>query len=290
VSRLASFFFDLKWPAVACVAAAIFATVLGLASSEGAAYRLWISYGSSLERRLYRLFIFMRGDRIAALQLAAMVVVAGVGITARIGGTLLLFSLAFCAAGPQLWIEQQLYRRREAINAQLDGFLLALSNALKSTPSIGDAFISVQAVTAPPLKQEIELAVKQMRLGSTLDLALLNMAGRIGSRKLDSALSGILMGRQVGGNMPSILEKTAAAMREMARLDGVVRSKTAESKAQMWVLALFPFALMLLFNLVSPGFFDPLTSTTVGALCTTVAFLFWAASIGLARKILAVDI
>jgi tight adherence protein B len=288
VSRLASL--DLKWPAIACFVVAIFATVLGLASSEGAAYRLWVSYGSSLERRLYRLFIFMRGDRIAALQLASMVVVAGVGITARIGGGLLLFALALCAAGPQLWIEHQLYQRRESINAQLDGFLLALSNALKSTPSIGDAFISVQAVTAPPLKQEIELAVKQMRLGSTLDLALLNMAGRIGSRKLDSALSGILMGRQVGGNMPSILEKTAAAMREMARLDGVVRSKTAESKAQMWVLALFPFALMLLFNVVSPGFFDPLTSTTVGVLCTTVAFLFWGASIGLARKILAVDI
>src|SRR5262249_10193079 len=136
-----------------------------------------------------------------------------------------------------------------------------------------------------PLKQEIELAVKQMRLGSTLDLALLNMAARIGSRKLDSALTGILMGRQGGGHLPSILQKTAAAMREMARLDGVVRSKTAESKAQMWVLALFPFALMLLFNLVSPGFFDPLTSTTVGALCMTVAFLFWTASLGLARKI-----
>ena len=64
----------------------------------------------------------------------------------------------------------------------------------------------------------------------------------------------------------------------------------AASIAYYALLSLFPFALMLLFNVVSPGFFDPLTSTTVGALCMTVAFLFWAASIGLARKILAVDI
>jgi len=281
---------ELKWPAILCVAFAIFALVLGLTSREGLGYRLWISYGSNLERKLYRLFVFARGDRIATAQLVAIALFAAVGIVARMRGGALIICLGVLAAGPQLWIEHKLRARRAAIDGQLDGFLVALSNALKSTPSIGDAFISVQAVTAPPLRQEIELAVKQMRLGSTLDLALLNMATRIGSRKLDSALSGVLMGRQVGGNLPSILDKTAAAMREMARLDGVVRSKTAESKAQMWVLALFPFALMLLFNLVSPGFFDPLTSTTVGMLCTTVAFLFWAASIGLARKILAVDI
>jgi tight adherence protein B len=282
--------FDPKWPAVVCVAAALFALVLALASREGIAYRLWVAYAWNLEHKLYRLFVFTRGERLVTAQLVVIAVVAAGGIAARFGAGVVFGTLLACAAFPEVWVEYQLRKRTQAIDVQLDTFLLALSNALKTTPSIGDAFISVQAVTAAPLKQEIELAVKQMRLGTTLDLALLNMAGRIGSRKLDSALSGILMGRQVGGNLPSILEKTAAAMREMARLDGVVRSKTAESRAQMWVLALFPFGLMLMFNLVSPGYFDPLTSTTVGAVCTTMAFVFWIASIGLARKILAVDI
>ena len=40
-----------------------------------------------------------------------------------------------------------------------------------------------------PLKSEIELATKQMRLGNTLEDALLEMARRIGSRVFDTALA-----------------------------------------------------------------------------------------------------
>jgi tight adherence protein B len=116
------------------------------------------------------------------------------------------------------------------------------------------------------------------------------MSGRIGSRQLDTALSAILIGRQVGGNLSTILETTAETMREMCRLEGVVRTKTAQGKAQMWVLALFPFLLMLGFNLVSRGYFEPLTSSAIGYLCTAVALALWGGSLILARKILAVDI
>ena len=74
-----------------------------------------------------------------------------------------------------------------------------------------------------PLKEEVELATKEMRVGSSLDQALLNMAGRVGSRQLDSALSAVLIGRQIGGDLPHILETTASTLREMARLEAVVR-------------------------------------------------------------------
>jgi tight adherence protein B len=145
-------------------------------------------------------------------------------------------------------------------------------------------------MTPLPLRQELELAVKQMRLGSTVEQALVHMSGRVGSKQLDTALSAVLIGRQVGGNLPTILETTAEAMREMARLEGVVRTKTAEGKAQIWVLAFFPIVLMLGFNLVSPGYFEPLTTSATGYLVTIVAFGLWGGSIVFARRILAVDI
>jgi tight adherence protein B len=145
-------------------------------------------------------------------------------------------------------------------------------------------------MTPNPLRQELELAVKQMRLGSTVEQAVLHMSGRVGSKQLDTALSAILIGRQVGGNLPTILETTAEVMREMARLEGVVRTKTADGKAQIWVLALFPFLLMLGFNAVNRGYFDPLTASATGYLVTILAFGLWGGSIVFARRILAVDI
>ncbi len=176
------------------------------------------------------------------------------------------------------------------IEDQLDGFLMALANALKATPSISNAFISVQQLLPSPLKEEVGLATKEMRVGSTLDQALLNMAGRVGSRQLDSALSAVLIGRQIGGDLPRILETTSSTLREMARLEGVVSSKTAEGKAQAWVLAIFPFALVFGINALSPGYFDPLTNSVIGWGISLLAGTFWGASLLVARKVLAVDL
>jgi tight adherence protein B len=79
-------------------------------------------------------------------------------------------------------------------------------------------------------------------------------------------------------------------MREMSRLEGVVKSKTAEGKAQMWVLAVFPFLMALALNSVKEGYFQPLSGSIFGYIAAFAAGFFWLASLILARKVLAVDI
>ena len=118
------------------------------------------------------------------------------------------------------------------------------------------------------------------------------MAARIGSRQVDSALSAILIGRQVGGNLGRVLETTAASIREMARLDGVIRTKTAEGKMQLCVIAPACRSRSCSASATRrPGYFDPLQQTGRGL----HARRRWPAAAGSARciwarKILAVDI
>lgn len=266
----------------------VIALALIIGDAEGMPRRLWARYVVFLERKLRLMFVWTPGDHIAGGQLAGMALLAALGMLVD-----LPFWWAFAllvAVAPAVAIERMRRQRVEQIEAQLDGFLLALANALKATPSLGDAFTSVQRLTPPPLQQEIELAVKEMRVGSTLDQAMMFMAGRIGSRQVDSALSALLIGRQIGGNLPKILDTTAGSLREMARLEGVVRTKTAEGKAQLWVLALFPIVLMVAFNSVKEGYFDPLTESVTGYVVIVLALVFWIASLVTARKILDVDI
>jgi tight adherence protein B len=199
-------------------------------------------------------------------------------------------ALVVIAIGPTAYIDYMKRKRVEKLEGQLDNFILALANALKTTPSIGAAFNSVAAVVSDPMRQEVDLALKEIKLGSTLDQALLHMAARVGSRQLDSALSSILIGRQVGGNLPRVLETTATTLREMRRLEGVVRTKTAEGKAQLWVIALMPFGLLVGLNYLWPGYFDPLTKSIVGYVIIVLCSSCWVASLVLARKVLSVDI
>ena len=79
-------------------------------------------------------------------------------------------------------------------------------------------------------------------------------------------------------------------LREMARLEGVVRTKTAEGKTQAYVLGVIPFVLIGAIHMVDEHWLDPLGSSTLGFAIISVAAVLWITAILLARKILAVDI
>jgi tight adherence protein B len=279
----------LKWGGLALIVIGLFLGVFfALRDPDAAPNRLWHRYVGFLERKLRLLFNFTPAATIAVVQLVAIAIVVALAVLIELPFWYLFVALA--ALAPMLALDWQKRQRVIQIEGQLDGFLVAMANALKATPSLGDAFASVQQLMQPPLQQEIELAVKEMRVGSTLDQALLFMANRVGSRQVDSALSAILIGRQIGGNLPKILDTTASTLREMHRLEGVVRTKTAEGKAQLWVLAFTPAVLLLMFDAVKDGYFDPLTDSVTGYVVIVLAALFWIASIVTARKILDVDV
>jgi len=278
-----------KWLAIGSLACAVWLALFATARDPSSPpYRLWSTYEAYLERKLRQMFLSTDGRVIIWGQLVA-------GCACLCGAFLLSQPLLYVAlvpvvAGPALYIEQLRRQRVRAIEAKIDGFILALANALKATPSIGNALAYTQPLLAPPLDVEVALALKEMRLGNTVDQALLSMAGRVRSTQLDAALSGLLIGRQVGGDLPKILERTAATLREMARLQGVVRSKTAEGKAQVTVLAIFPAFILLLFDTVSRGYFDPLTMSVVGWTVIVISLALWLGSVVVARKVLTVDI
>ena len=76
----------------------------------------------------------------------------------------------------------------------------------------------------------------------------------------------------------------------MNRLQGVVKTKTSEARAQLWVLAVFPFAICGAFTALDPTYFTPLQTTFVGTIIVTISLGLWLGSLMAARKIMQVDI
>jgi tight adherence protein B len=277
------------WGGLSLVTFGVFLAVWACTAGESSiVWRLWGRYTVGLERKLRPMFIWTPGRTIALGQFATLFILLVVHVLIDVpfwyAGVLVI------AFAPTIHIDLLRKKRVEEIERQLDGFLLALANALKSTPSIGAAFQSVAPVIQNPMRQEVELAIKEMKVGSTLDQALLHMAARVGSRQLDSALSAILIGRQVGGNLPKILETTSATLREMARLEGVIRTKTAEGKMQLWVIGAMPLVLAIALNFSFPGYTDLLTQSVAGYGLSFAISGCWIGSLILARKVLSIDI
>ena len=279
----------LRYASIGATGFGIFLAAWALAADQsGPGWRYYARYCSALERRLRLQFIWTKGSQIVLGQAGAMFLLAlgqvSIGVPYwPLVGIAILF-------GPLMYIEQMRKKRVELIEQQLDNFILGLANALKSTPSIGGALGTVAAILSDPTRQEVDLCLKEMKVGSTLEQSLIHMASRIGSRSVDTALSAVLIGRQVGGNLPKVLEQTANSLREMARLEGVLRTKTAEGKMQLYVLGGLPIGLTFGLNHLFPGYFIPMSQTITGQITLGVAGMMWLAALVLARKILAVDL
>jgi tight adherence protein B len=250
--------------------------------------RLLFRYVATLERRMRLMFIDTRGLHVVVAQGAAIVLALGLAVSGF--GLQCLLAIPLIAAAPLVVLERMRKKRVQRIERVLDGFVLALANAMRAMPSAGKALASIQAVTPPPLDREIELVLREMRVGSTLDQALGNLSARVRSFQLDAAMSGLLIGRQTGGNVPEILDGAAQTLREMARLQGVLRAKTAEGRAQANVLAAFPLLLLFAFDMASPGYFRPLTESATGVMVMLIALGLWLSSVILMRRIMEVEL
>jgi tight adherence protein B len=277
----------LKAAGFALFVAGLFATVWLAVRLDSFPHRLWARYTGGLEADLQLMFLPTRGRTLALCQLGAIAAIVAVNVVVTIPHSAEV-ALLTCVA-PSVWIKRMKAKRIEAVEAQLNTFVVTLSNALKTTPSLGDALRISADLLSKPMQDDILLAVKSMRFGASVEQALTNIAARLGSADVDMVFSALLIGRNIGGDLPTILDTTGASLREMTRLKQVLRTKTADGRMQIWVLALAPFGLMFAMARIQPGFYDVLTQSAMGYVLAVVAGLCWAGSILIGRKIMAVE-
>lgn len=250
--------------------------------------RLWTRYVGYVGRELRFLMSPLRAHVLAGAHVAAVVVHLVVVIDLR--APLVGFFLPVTLLCVPVLLARSHRKRVTAIEDTVAVWLLAVANALKSSPSIGEAVRVSAGLVGSPLRDELDVMIHEMRLGVPLPTALLSLGDRVGSQLLSSVITTLLVARRTGGDLPKVLERTSATVREMERLEGVVRTKTAEGKSQGYVLGAVPFLMSLALNWLDPSWFASLTSGLVGYAILGAAITLWVGSILVARKVLAVDI
>jgi tight adherence protein B len=250
--------------------------------------KYWSQYEALLEAEVRFQLWKTTGAYIARVQL--LVVLGLFVVCFFMGEPLLWLTLPVAIFGPWAHIQREHAKRIEAIEILLDSWLLLLANALKASPSLGESISNSAKLIRPPFSEEVDLVIKEMKLGTPLDAAILNMSARLKSRVVSSSLATILVGRQTGGDLPNILEQSASTLREMQRLEGVVRTKTAEGRMQAFVLGAIPFILLAVLHQMDPTYLVPLFETTTGNVVLIIAVMLWFSAIIMARRILTVDI
>jgi tight adherence protein B len=276
---------------LACVLLAfgtVFSVMLAVSAASGPVASLFGDYVDRVDWDLRFIRADISGKQAVIAQAVCSCVLIGGSLAT---GNWLWSSLVPVVLGmPRGLIARQRLLRVVALDAQVDTWLVILANALRATPALGEAMASSARLVSSPLSDELQLVLREYQLGAPLDVALRTMVVRLKSRTVNVALGTLRIARNTGGNLPDVLEISAAALREIARLEGVVRTKTAEGKAQAMVVAVMPFPLIGLLNYLNPNLLAPLFNTLEGYGLLFGAFLLWLTAVFWARNILDVDI
>jgi tight adherence protein B len=149
------------------------------------------------------------------------------------------------------WIRR---RRVKSFEDSLAQGIDMMARALRAGHSIAGAFELVSQGATEPAKSEFAEVFRQQNFGIPLRDALMQMLDRVPSQDLRVVVTGIIVQRETGGNLVEILDRTVFVIRERQRIRGEIRIQTAQGRLTGWILTLLPVAMLLLINLMDPGY------------------------------------
>jgi len=156
--------------------------------------------------------------------------------------------------------------RKNKFNKQLLDAVRLLNSGVK----IGLSFIqSIEMVAKdmpPPTSEEFSLVIAECKMGVSLEEALMRLDARLNLEELKFVLTAILVAKEVGGDLPSVLQKLTITLRERFRLKENIRTYTLMGRAQGYLISAIPIVFLFLVLQNNPQHFDIMFSSDIGRL------------------------
>lgn len=172
-------------------------------------------------------------------------------------GLAILFGIFMAAIGwmvPQFYLSHRASARRKRFNNQLGDTIGMMANSLRAGYSLLQTMELVSRESPPPMSEEFRRVVREVGLGISYQQALDNMLRRIPSEDLDLLVSAIKIQSEIGGNLGQILDVIGETIRERVRIQGEIRTLTAQQSISAYVIAGLPIAMAAVFMLINPDY------------------------------------
>lgn len=248
------------------------------------------SDASSAAADLEQMFIFTDANRILLINVAVLIALPVVAwlLTANLLIVGACVVLAFVA--PRYVLRFIAARRLRLFESQLPDALMMITGALRAGASLPIALESVSNEGLPPVSQEFELLLREMRLGTDFAVALQNLERRVPLQDVAMVTAGMALAREVGANLAETLESIADTLRAKLQMEGKIRSLTAQGKMQGLVMSGLPIFLILILRAMEPEAMAPLFNEWYG--WCTLAVILLAVGVGyhFIRKITNIDV
>lgn len=142
-------------------------------------------------------------------------------------------------------------RRREPSRDELGSAVAAVAAALRAGLSVPQALGYAAEEADEPLRSELGELVERVRFGTPLDAAVTRWADR-GGEDARLVAGALLLHRRMGGDLPAVLDRVVATLRERSASRRELRSLTAQARLSGLILGLLPVGFLLFLAVTSP--------------------------------------
>jgi tight adherence protein B len=220
----------------------------------------------------------------ASLPLALLLLLLGIAPAAAAAGPVLSLALG------HFLVHFLARRSRARMESALVGALPPLVASLRAGMGLELAIAQLASRVEPPLREELEAVLAQVRLGAPVQQALDDLARRWPLPAVRTLAVAIGLQREVGGSLANVLEIAEEGIRARHELLGELRSLTAQQRLTAYILLGLPFACLAAISMFSPDYASRLFGTLSGRLLFGGAVALQAFGYLAMRSLMRVDI
>jgi len=164
-----------------------------------------------------------------------------------------------------LRIVQNMFEKRcnLLVDQMVDG-LTIMANGIKAGLSVPQTMERVVENMNNPISQEFGLVLSQIRLGRSVEEALIEFGERIPRPDVQMFVTAINILKETGGNLAETFTTIVVTIRERQKIEKKIEAMTAQGMMQGLIVSLIPFLLMGLFYVMDPSFIAPLFGSALG--------------------------
>jgi tight adherence protein B len=191
---------------------------------------------------------------------------------------------------PKWWLKKKEKKRIVDFNNGLADMITTIVGSLRAGFSFPQALKTVAEEADSPIKEEIETVIKEMQYGNSLETALNDLYDRMPSEDLELMIQAIIIQRQVGGNLATVLDKIVQTIRDRTKIQRQILTLTAQGRLSGIVIGLLPVILGFVLYLIEPDYIGTLFTNMIGIILLGVGLISGTIGFILVRKLTRIEV
>lgn len=182
------------------------------------------------------------------------------------------------------WVGHRRAQRRMEFIAQLPEVARLLSNGAQAGLSLAGAVERAARELDDPAAEELGQVVSELRLGRTLDDALVRLRDRLPSREVAVLMSTLIIQQRSGGDTVRALQDMSDTLESRKDTLREVRTLMAGAVFTSYLVAGMGVATIFIMNGISAGVLDEMLTSAIGIAALVVAAALYAIGFVLIRQ------